>query len=116
MKGKKGSIIEGSKGLARKMRPLLIAAAMILAVSVVVFAAFFQGFETDTAGWFKATRVPTGTQGVPSKLGAFHAKDGGGAFTRWGGYSKTFPPGGYTTSVDIYLDISPPYMTGVLTP
>ena len=47
---------------------------------------------------------------VPSKTGAFHAEDGtAGAFTRWGGYSKTFPPGGYTTTVDIYLDISPPY-------
>src|SRR2546423_5137209 len=32
------------------------------------------------------------------------------------GYSKTFPPGGYTTSIDIYLDISPPYMTGSLAP
>ena len=30
------------------------------------------------------------------------------------GYSKTFPPGGYTTTVDIYLDISPPYTTGGL--
>jgi hypothetical protein len=56
------------------------------------------------------------THGVPSKTGAFHAEDGGGAFTRWGGYGQTFPPGGYTTTVDIYLDISPPYMTGSLTP
>ena len=27
------------------------------------------------------------------------------AFTRLGGYSSTFPTNGYTTSVDIYLDM-----------
>ena len=113
MKGKKGLIIARSKRLApRKLRPLLIAAAVILLASGLVYAAFFQSFETDEAGWFGAMRVATGAQGVPSKTGAFHAKDLNGAFTRWGGYSKTFPPGGYTTSVDIYLDISPPYMAG----
>jgi hypothetical protein len=104
-------------GLARsRMRLWLIAAGMILALGVLVFAAFFQSFETDNAGWFGNTRVISGTRGVPSKLGAFHAEDSGDAFTRWGGYSKTFPPGGYTTSIDIYLDISPPYMTGSTTP
>ena len=92
-----------------KKKTCLVAAAMILAAVSVAFAAFFQGFETDTNGWFGAVRVPSGTHMVPSESGAFHAEDGGGAFTRWGGYGKTFPPGGYTTSVDIYLDIAPPY-------
>lgn len=87
----------------------LVAAGLILGVVTVAFAAFFQSFEFDTSGWFGAVRVPTGTNSVPSKTGAFHAEDGGGAFTRWGGYSETFPPGGYTTTVDIYLDIDPPY-------
>ena len=27
-------------------------------------------------------------------------------FTRWGGYSSIFPPGGYQTRVDIYLDVA----------
>jgi hypothetical protein len=27
------------------------------------------------------------------------------AFTRWGGYSNLFPAGGYTTTLDIYLDL-----------
>jgi hypothetical protein len=99
-----------------KKTTCLVAAALILAAAGVAFAAFFQSFETDTAGWFNAIRVPSLTRGVPSKTGAFHAEDGGGAFTRWGGYGKTFPPGGYTTTVDIYLDISPPYMTGNLMP
>jgi hypothetical protein len=99
-----------------KKKTCLVAAGMILTAVTVAFAAFFQGFEFDTAGWIGANRVMTGTHGVPSESGAFHAEDGGGAFTRWGGYGKTFPPGGYTTTVDIYLDISPPYMTGSLTP
>jgi hypothetical protein len=92
------------------------AAILLLLAAGPASASFFQGFETDTNGWFGATRVMTGTNGVPSKTGAFHAEDDGGAFTRWGGYSKTFPTGGYTTSLDIYLDISPPYMTGGITP
>ena len=103
--------------LARsRIRVGIIAGLAILAFGVLVYAAFFQSFETDDSGWFGATRVPSGTHGVPSKVGAFHAEDSQGAFTRWGGYSNTFPPGGYTTSIDIYLDISPPYMTGSLTP
>jgi hypothetical protein len=92
-----------------KKKTWLIAGGMILAAVTVAFAAFFQSFETDTAGWFDATRVASTTHLVPSKSGAFHAEDGGGAFTRWGGYGKTFPPGGYTTTVDIYLDILTPY-------
>ena len=103
--------------LARsRFRVASLATATILTLGVLVYAAFFQSFETDDAGWFGATRVATGTHGVPSKTGAFHAEDGGGAFTRWGGYSQTFPVGGYTTSIDIYLDISPPYMNGSTTP
>jgi hypothetical protein len=30
---------------------------------------------------------------------------GSSAFTRWGGYSNVFPDGGYTTILDVYLDI-----------
>jgi hypothetical protein len=98
-----------------KKKTCLVAAGMILAAVSVAFAAFFQGFEVNTAGWTGAVRVMTGNNGVPSKTGAFHAEDqnlNGSTFTFWGGESQTFPPGGYTTSVDIYLDILPPYMNG----
>jgi hypothetical protein len=101
-----------------KKKTCLVAAAMILAAVSVAFAAFFQGFEVNTAGWTGATRVMTGNNGVVTKTGAFHAEDqnlNGLTFTFWGGDSKTFPPGGYTTSVDIYLDIIAPYMNGNLT-
>ena len=100
----------------KSMKASMLTATLILIGTHSASAVYFQSFETDTAGWVGATRVMSGTHGVVSKIGAFHAEDGGGAFTRWGGYSKTFPPGGYTTSIDIYLDISPPYMTGAMTP
>ena len=98
-----------------KTRMWLVVAGMILAAVTATFAAYFQGFEFDTAGWTGATRVSSGTHGVASESGAFHAEDqnfSGLTYTDWGGYGKTFPPGGYTTTVDIYLDISPPYMNG----
>ena len=111
--------LQPGKRLLPRKRPWLIAAAFILALCGVVFATYFQSFETDTFDWTGATRVSTATHGVPSKFGVFHAEDqnfSGLTFTRWGGYSDTFPVGGYTTTIDIYLDISPPYMTGGLTP
>jgi hypothetical protein len=96
---------------------------------------YFNGFETNTAGWFNysgatITRVPSGdtsptyASGVPASEGSYYArlgKDpspdsctfGGGTapiyygpYTNWGGYSAIFPPGGYETGVDIYLDVS----------
>jgi hypothetical protein len=100
---------------------------------------FFQGFETDTSGWFdSSTNAPSGTitrepsgytngggygNGITSADGSFHARinfdqcandatappaptsnDCNAPFTRWGGYSSTFPAGGFSTSLDIYLD------------
>ena len=95
---------------------------------------YFNGFETNTAGWFNfsgatITRVPSGdmsaayASGVAAATGGYFArlgKDsnpdsctfGGGTaqifygpYTKWGGYSAIFPPGGYSTGVDIYLDV-----------
>jgi hypothetical protein len=102
-----------------KKKTWVLIAGLIMASVSVAFAAYVQSFETDTNGWFGAVRVPTLSNGVPSKTGAFHAEDQNGddlTYTTWGGYGKTFPLGGYTTTVDIYLDISAPYMTGGLTP
>ncbi|MBK8316606.1 MAG: hypothetical protein IPL01_22375 [Acidobacteria bacterium] len=93
---------------------------------------FFQGFEVDNSGWNlsggtnDATRVASGTNGITSKTGGFHGTATGSgaggteldsAFTRWGGYNGvpgcsgsacvgTFPANGYTTSVDIYLNLA----------
>jgi hypothetical protein len=122
-----------------KLRLLLLAIAVLLLVPALVASAdappgpYFNGFETDTAGWFNfsgatITRVPSGSpstyaNNVNASTGGYYArlrKDtnpdsctfGGGTaqifygpFTRWGGYSGIFPPGGYSTGVDIYLDV-----------
>ena len=96
---------------------------------------YFNGFEQNTAGWFNLSgatiqRQPSGyissgyASGIASADGSYHARlgidpspdtcaSGGGPqpvyygpYTNWGGYSSIFPPGGYTTRVDIYLDVA----------
>jgi hypothetical protein len=94
---------------------------------------FFNGFERNTNGWFDSTNGGDGTitrrpsgysngggyaDGIASAAGGWHARlvgfpcftppnqDCTGPFTRWGGYTSTFPAGGYLTQVDIYLDVS----------
>jgi hypothetical protein len=95
---------------------------------------YFNGFETNTAGWFDfsgatITRVPSGSasayaNGVPAATGSWFARlgkdpspttcaSGGGSqpwyvgpYTDWDGDSTaTFPLGGYSTGVDVYLDV-----------
>jgi hypothetical protein len=83
-------------------------------VTVLAATHYFQGFETDTYDWTGVTQVPSGTNGVTSAAGAFHAEAASAvapnttnAFTRFGGYESTFPAGGYTTSIDVYLNVGP---------
>jgi hypothetical protein len=93
---------------------------------------YFNGFETNTAGWNNfsgatVTRVASGSSGayasgVPASSGSWYARLGKdpspstcsgattepvytGPNTNWGGYSAVFPPGGYSTGVDVYLDV-----------
>jgi hypothetical protein len=94
------------------VRPGLIAvvAAALIALGAAGSAAaatpapYFNGFETDTYDWTGANRVPSGSNGVTSASGAWHAEAVATPFTRWGGYTDEFPANGYTTAVDIYLD------------
>lgn len=75
---------------------------------------YSNGFETDTTDWSPATRVASGTNGIPSSSGSFHAETtaNSGTFGRWGAYNygagnavpTTFQE--YTTSLDIYLDVN----------
>lgn len=74
-------------------------------------ALYSNGFESDTTGWVAPIRrVASGTNGITSASGNFHAEVGSGAFTQWGGYNygagivpTVFHE--YTTSVDIYLNV-----------
>lgn len=93
--------------------------ATVLGMSVAAASAaplYFNGFETDTAGWPSgATRVASGTGGVTSATGGFHATAASGAFTNFGGYNygagtgvpTAFQP--YRTALDIYLDVGAGY-------
>jgi hypothetical protein len=83
---------------------LVLALGVTSTASAVTPTPYFQGFETDTFDWSGVTRVASGTNGVPSADGDWHAEAAPGAFTRWGHYSDEFPAGGWTTAVDIYLD------------
>lgn len=82
-----------------------------------------QDFETDTGGWLDetggwagtATRVASGSGGITSAGGGFHAEftqtstpaAGGvtGPFSRFDGYRDTWP-GGMTATIDVYLDLA----------
>lgn len=72
-----------------------------------------QGFEVDDSGWIddstypgygEIERVPTGTNGITSKTGDFHALiTQEYPFSRFDGYRAVWP-GNYRAEVDIYLD------------
>lgn len=78
--------------------------------SVFALTNYFNGFEVDTNNWFndgvEINRVASGTGGITSADGSYHALASEGAFTRWGGYESPFPADGYVTKLDIYLDMS----------
>lgn len=65
---------------------------------------WFQGFETDVSGWLTPTRVASGTNGITSAAGGYHAEISNvGDFTRFDGYSSVWP-GNWIAEVDVYLD------------
>jgi hypothetical protein len=99
---------------------LTLAASAGLASAQVVWN---QGFETDAAGWLdnddlagygSIDRVASGTGGIASKSGGFHAvatdasigsNASVGGFSRFDGYRSVWE-GGYVASIDVYLDTS----------
>jgi hypothetical protein len=93
-------------------------AALGLASPTRAGVIYSNGFETDTNGWnvfggsLDATRVPSGTNGITSASGSFHAENSStGSAGNWGGYNygagnavpTTFQE--YWTSADIYLNV-----------
>lgn len=100
------------------MRKLTCIVASLCALSGSAFAGdvFNQGFESNTDGWFDSsngwngsvTRVSSGTGGITSASGSYHAVFGQepgdtGGFTRFDGYRDSWP-GAYQASAAIYLD------------
>jgi hypothetical protein len=105
-------------------RLLLVVGAVTLAATVLATGAlaaappgpYANGIENaadavstdDGTGdpMFGVSRVASGPGAITSASGGYHALAtvDSGAFTRYGGYSSSFPAAGYTTSADIYLD------------
>ena len=108
----------------KRIMHVLIVVTLVLAVATSVSAdsypaPYFNGFEnpddvstdgsypSDDAMYF-VTRVPSGTNGITSAAGDWHAEAAvtnfgapdGYVFTRYGGYNSVFPQYGYTTSID----------------
>lgn len=94
------------------MSSCAVLAGLVLAAPSMATTLYSQGFEVDTTDWSSATRVASGTGGITSASGGYHATaaTNGGTYTLWGGYN--FGAGSvptafqeYTTSVDIYLNV-----------
>lgn len=107
------SAILGRKKSLFSVASLMVVGAfafiMVLRVNAADAVVFNSDFEADTTGWAGSgsiTRVSSGTDGVASSGGGYHAiVDGSpvGPNTQLGGYSSTWP-GEWKTSIDIYLD------------
>lgn len=101
------------KTMMKLAAPAVLAGSMLFSGSAAAGQVYFNGFETDINGWMTPTRVSSGTGGIASSSGAFHATTaaGSGDFTRWGGYNfgagaVPTPFQEYSTSIDIYLDLN----------
>jgi hypothetical protein len=97
--------------------PALLGFTATAALAAAPPGSYFNGFENPSdvdsttypnSAMYYVTRVLSGTGGITSATGSWHAiaAANAGSFTRYGGYSSTFPVGGYTTSIDIYLNMS----------
>jgi hypothetical protein len=95
-----------------KIAAALLVSCMAVAPLHASVYSNFNSFEVDTAGWTGAVRVASGTDGITSATGGFHAQATSGDFTNFGGYNfgagNNVPTAfkAYTTKLDIYLDVN----------
>jgi hypothetical protein len=92
--------------------PICLNAVAVSPVAADAADSYVQSFEADAAGWDDldgafVSRVPSGTAGVQSFDGVYHATlpvaEGDGPFTRWGGYHDSFPAQGYSTRIAVFV-------------
>jgi hypothetical protein len=99
------------------LRSIILALPISLALVASSNGALYStGFETDISDWNASaiTRVPSGTNGITSASGSYHAvsSPNGTPFSRWGGYNygagNNVPTAfqEYITSVDIFLNVA----------
>lgn len=120
-----------TKTMTRWGAAAFVAALLFVgAVAAQAYGEWFQGFESDTAGWFDSneagwdgygyiTQVASGNDSIASADGSFHAVAEGyggsspygayyddmGSFSRFDGYRDTWP-GEWIAEVAVYLDPS----------
>ena len=111
-----GSALIATLGVASM--PVAALAAKPTRHTVATPTSYYNGFEnasdviadasTPRQAMFDVTRVASRTNAIKAASGKWYATAATDAyvFTRLGGYSTTFPTNGYTTSVDIYLDMT----------
>jgi hypothetical protein len=121
------------RALPRLLSATILSASLLLIGASSISAdappgPYFNGFETNTSGWFDSSNGWVGTitrqpstynnggyaSGIGSASGGWHARVSAdacvvpapctGPNTHWGGYNQEFPIGGYRTYVAIYLD------------
>ncbi len=94
----------------RRFIHLIFIFVIVLLCMSAAMADSLQGFEVDDLNWTYANRVSSGTNGITSKSGNYHAEalqspfPDGSAYTFWNMGDGTVP-GGFVSSVDIYLDL-----------
>lgn len=102
-----------SAALVKSVVTSTLVGSALLSGSAGATTLYYNGFETNTFDWSAAVRVPSGTGGITSSSGAYHATSAGGSndFSRWGGYNygagNAVPTvfQDYRTSLDIYLNV-----------
>ena len=103
--------------VAGVMASIVLSAMPQQAMAAAPPAPYSNGFENsgdvmtpaiagETQAMFDVNRVSSGTDGITAASGSWFAQAPANGFTRLGGYSNTFPTGGFTTSVDVYLDMT----------
>jgi hypothetical protein len=92
-----------------------MAVAVVPAAAMAATPSYNNGFEKDDGKYYLAgtemyevDRVASKTSPIRAASGNWYATAGPGSdvFTRFGGYSSTFPTNGYTTSIDVYVDVA----------
>lgn len=85
---------------------------MVMANTAYAATNYSNGFETSLEDWTGfdggsgAGTITRVAGGVPGTDGIYHAAVTGSVYTPWGGYESTFPINGYSSSVDVYLDMN----------
>jgi hypothetical protein len=123
-----GTLAASRRYLVGAITVAMVASLFTVALAPAASAAappapYFNGFENsgdaiayntvDTEPMFDVSRVPSGTDGITAASGGYFAEAAQNSYggpltqsTRLGGYTSTFPTGGFSTSIAIYLKMS----------